>query len=116
MAKSNTAKVAKETPTTTVAGKVVGVTGTKGGAISAAATAAKATRLKGAPAPTQAGKYAGTQALKVLDATNPHRPGTYRFKAFDAAVKCKTAGDYAATGYKVKYLARWVQLGLIRIS
>lgn len=116
MAKSNTVTKAPQ-PTTTVAGKVVGVTGTKGGAISQAATLAKANKLKGQPAPASVGKYDGSQAIKVLpEQDNPHRAGTYRHKAFEAMLKSKTCADYAASGYKTKYLARWVQEGLIRIS
>lgn len=115
MAKANT--VAKATqPTTTVQGKVVGVTGTAGGAISQAATQAKAARLQGA-APANVGKYAGNAAIRVLpDVANPSRAGTYRHKAYTAMLGCKTAGAYAQTGYKSKYLARWVALGLIRVG
>lgn len=120
------AKAAKQTftdkllpskPTTTIQGKTVAVTGTKGGAISAAQQAAKATRLQGQPIPAQVGKYAGNATIKaVAGAANPHRPGTYRHKAYTIMLGCATAGAYAATGYKPKYLARWAQLGLVRVG
>lgn len=104
-------------PTTSVEGKTVQVTGTKGGAISMAATVAKATRLKGADKPAKVGEYGGSQAIKVVtDEGNPHRAGSYRHKAWEALQGCKTAGEYAATGYKTKYLARWAKLGLVRVS
>lgn len=112
------AKQAKvEQPVTQVAGKTVNVTGTKGGAISAAQTQAKATRLKGTDAPGSVGKYSGTAAIKFqADSANPHRAGTYRHKAYEAMAKCKTAGEYALTGFKPKYLERWVKAGLIRVA
>lgn len=112
------AKGKKEAPPmTTVKGKTVQVTGTKGGAISQAVTQAKAARLSGSNAPGSVGKYAGAAAIKQLpDCANPHRAGTYRFKAFAAMQAAKTAGDYALSGYKAKYLERWVKLGLIRVG
>lgn len=127
MAKTNAVKVLatvsggklvkEEAPVTTVKGKVVQVTGTKGGAISLAQTQAKAARLQGAGAPGNVGKYSGSQKITVASgAANPHRAGTYRHKAFTAMQGCKTAGDYALTGYKPKYLAAWAALGLIRLS
>lgn len=108
-------------PTTQVAGKTVNVVGTQGGAISQAATQAKAAKLKGAAAPASAGKYTGGQTIKILPQEegaggNPHRAGTYRYKAYAAMEKCKTTGEYVLTGYKTKYLARWVKMGLIRVS
>ena len=85
------------------------------GAISQAAAAAKAAKLAGQNAPQAVSKYAGSAAITVKG-SNPHRAGTYRFKAWVAMAACKTAGDYALTGYKTKYLARWAAMGLIRVS
>jgi len=113
------AKAVKEElqPTTTVKGKVVRVVGTKGGAISAAQQQAKASRLKGTPAPEAVAGYKASQQIKMLDSEEvlPPRPGTYRHKAFEAMAKCKTVGEYALTGHKTKYLNRWSKQGLIRI-
>lgn len=110
-------RAAVKNPTTQIQGKTVVVTGTKGGAISAAQSQAKAARLQGAELPSSVGKYSGTASIKILPGSlNPHRVGTYRHKAYAAMAACTTAGQYAQTGYKPKYLARWVRLGLIRVS
>lgn len=104
-------------PTTTVKGKLVAVTGTKGGAISKAQQEAKASRNKALPTVAKCGKYSGSQAIRLLpDAANPHHPGTYRFKAYDAMCKAKTCGEYAKQGFKTKYIERWVKMGLIRVG
>lgn len=120
MATLNTLQKKEDAPTTTVKGKVARVTGTQGGLISLAQQGAKASRLKGVDAPAKAGKYAGNQTIKVMpkedgEGGNPHRVGTYRYKAFEAMSKCKTAGEYAASGFKAKYLERWAKQGLIRL-
>ena len=85
------------------------------GVISAAAQAAKAAELVGQNPPQAVSKYQGSAAI-TLKGSNPHRAGTYRHKAWAAMAACKTAGDYALTGYKTKYLARWAAMGLIRVS
>lgn len=51
----------------------------------------------------------------VVKGTNPHRKGTLRYKAFEAARKAQTVADYAATGFKTKYLKRWEEAGLLAI-
>lgn len=109
-------------PTTVVKGKTVQVVGTKGGAISQAQQVAKANKIKATgKGGTKVGAYSGSQTIRVVDdgeegeQANPHRAGTYRYKAFIALTKCKTVAEYVRTGYKTKYLNRWVKMGHIRI-
>lgn len=47
---------------------------------------------------------------------NPHREGTGRHAAFEALKKCKTVGDYYATGNKPKYITKWDDQGFITIG
>lgn len=116
-------KVVEVKPTTVVKGKTVQVVGTKGGAISQAQQAAKASKIKATgKGGTKAGVYSGSQTLKVLGADdseekdgNPHRAGTYRHKAFAAAAGCKTVAEYIRTGYKTKYLKTWAKRNYVRI-
>lgn len=107
-------------PTTKVAGKVVAVTGTAGGAISSQQATAKAAKAK-LKDYDKVGGYDSSTKVKVLpvedgEPGNPHRAGTYRYKAFEALKRCATVTDYARCGHKTKYLSRWAKQGLIRIS
>lgn len=62
-------------------------------------------------------RYANdTRRIKVVIKDNPHREGTGRYEAFEAVRAAKTVADYAATGHKPKYLAKWVDSGHIELN
>lgn len=111
MAKQATVQKAPATAPAPKAAKVAKPTGI----VSTAAQLAKAAKLQGQAAPAAVSKYQGSAVIKVLG-DNPHRAGTYRYKAWVAMAACHTAGEYALTGYKTKYLPRWAAMGLIRVS
>lgn len=64
----------------------------------------------------RARKYPETLKVRILNKENPHREGTARANAFAALLKCKTMGDYYATGNKIKYIAAWVDANLIEVG
>jgi len=59
--------------------------------------------------------YTEDQHRIVVKGANPHRKGSSRYKAYEAARKARTVADYAATGFKAKYLRRWQEAGLLAI-
>lgn len=56
-----------------------------------------------------------TRKIKIVIRENPHREGTSRHAAFEAARTAKTVADYAATGNKPKYIAVWKKSGHIQV-
>lgn len=58
---------------------------------------------------------ADTRTIKAVK-PNPHKEGSNRYKAFEAAVAAKTVADYLATGHKAKYIERWRKSGHIEVA
>jgi len=58
---------------------------------------------------------ADTRTIKAVK-PNPHKEGSSRYKAFEAAAAAKTVADYLATGHKAKYIERWRKSGHIEVA
>ncbi|MBT9331492.1 hypothetical protein [Paracidobacterium acidisoli] len=56
-----------------------------------------------------------TRTINVIK-PNPHKAGSNRYKAFEAAASAKTVADYLATGHKAKYVERWRKSGHIEVT
>lgn len=75
----------------------------------------QATRPSGKQPRARRSAYTEDQHRIVVKGANPHRKGTARYKAFEAARKAATVADYTATGNKTKYLKRWQDAGLVTL-
>lgn len=73
------------------------------------------TKQRGKKPRARRSAYTNNQQRIVVKGTNPHRKGTARYKAFEAARKAPTVAAYAATGFKTKYLKRWQEAGLLAL-
>jgi hypothetical protein len=68
-------------------------------------------------------QYPASAAITVVSANCPHRPGSFRALAFNAACSSTTVAAYMANNVKgqpvmvkYKYLGRWVAMGLLAIG
>ena len=86
------------------------------------AKAEKATKAPKAAKEPKEAKEGGVRAsnddrkITVHTKVNPHREGSGRYEAYEALKSSKRVSDYAASGNKTKYLAKWEEQGFISIA